>query len=582
MQNDKPPEESPHPLERRLATILVADIFGYSRMMHVNEERTVEIFRGHREIFDELLRQHHGRIFNTAGDAVLAEFPSAVEAVRCATEIQTALRTRNEHLPEEQRMWFRIGINLGDVIVQGGDLLGDGVNVAARIQTVAEPGGVCISGSVYDQIQNKLTLQFVSMGERSFKNIVQPIRTFSIAEADGEAMPAASKPKRPKGRKIGGIIAAVAALIVVAVGGYLIFSHYETRHVGELRQAVELERRAAEEKRQAAEAQARANEEQLAAKAKQMQAKLEAEAYQRQAAEAQQRKAKLEAEAAAAKAALDKTEADRARFDQELKRAASEKREAELRATEKTAAAAPPAKDVRAPDRFDGTYTGRMCHKPPGQQKEVCWPVPLKIEYGKVRGTWLDRKKKSCHLEGKISADGTLFFTLQAWRADGESFTGNMTGKVDDKIINASGYWENMLPVKGNWAEEPKHAMNTTAAAPPAKDVRAPDRFAGTYKGSMCSKPPGFLQKEKCWPVPLKIEYGEVLGTWLDRKTGKYAHVKGTISADGSLSLTLQGWRADGKSVSANMSGKVDDKIIKASGYWESGYTVNGSWERNF
>ena len=122
MPNDLLPEEERQPsMERRLATIMMADVAGYSRMMGENEERTVQTLRGHREIFDALLGLHRGRIFNTAGDAILAEFPSAVEAVRCATEIQAALRTRNEHLPEEQRMWFRIGINLGDVIVQGGD-----------------------------------------------------------------------------------------------------------------------------------------------------------------------------------------------------------------------------------------------------------------------------------------------------------------------------------------------------------------------------------------------------------------------------------------------------------------------------
>src|SRR6202795_3791749 len=166
----------------------MADVFGYSRMMGEDEERTVRTLRGHREVFDELLKAHKGRIFNTAGGAILAEFPSAVEAVRCATEIQTALRTRNEHLPEEQRMWFRIGINLGDVIVQGGDLLGDGVNVAARIQTIAEPGGICIAGSVYDQIQNKLSLQIKQLGEKSFKNIAQPVRTFAITD-EGGAVP---------------------------------------------------------------------------------------------------------------------------------------------------------------------------------------------------------------------------------------------------------------------------------------------------------------------------------------------------------------------------------------------------------
>ncbi len=463
MQDDKLPVDSRPPLERRLATILVADVFGYSRMMQVNEERTVEIFRGHREIFDELIRQHHGRIFNTAGDAVLAEFPSTVESVRCATEIQTALRTRNEHLPEEQRIWFRIGINLGDVIVQGGDLLGDGVNVAARIQTVAEPGGISISGSVYDQIQNKLTLQFISMGERSFKNIVQPIRTFSIVEANGAAIPATSTPERQKGRKLTGIIAAVIALIAVAGGGYWIFQNYETRRAQELQQAVDLERQSAEARRKAAEAQAKENEEQLTAKAQRFQAKLESEAYQRQASEAQQRKVKIEAETQEAKAALNRAENEKKRLDQEIKRATAEKRAAELTAQEKTTgrspdgktapAATPPAKDVKAQDRFDGTYEGHFCNDPGGfLQKKLCWPAALKIEHGKVLATWIHRATgKSSYLKGTISADGSLSLTLEGWQREGRPVSGNMSGKYDNNMIRASGYWTGGLPVTGAW-----------------------------------------------------------------------------------------------------------------------------------
>jgi hypothetical protein len=217
-------------------------------MMGKDEERTVQMLRGHRKVFDALLAAHHGRIFNTAGDAILAEFPSAVEAVRCATEIQSALRTRNEHYPEEERMWFRIGINLGDVIVQGTDLLGDGVNVAARIQTIAEPGGVCISGSVYDQIQNKLTLQFKMLGERSFKNIAQPIRTFSISEADGTAMPVTlSPPKTARGgKKVFAIVAALCVLVAVAGFASWLYLDHRARRAEEIRQAVEVERQAAE------------------------------------------------------------------------------------------------------------------------------------------------------------------------------------------------------------------------------------------------------------------------------------------------------------------------------------------------
>src|SRR6266567_3058140 len=235
MATDPLPESSASPIERRLATILMADVAGYSRMMGEDEERTVQTLRAHREIFDGLLRAHRGRIFNTAGDAILAEFPSAVEAVRCATEIQTALRTRNDHLPVEQRMWFRIGINLGDVIVQGDDLLGDGVNVAARIQTIAEPGGVCISGSVYDQIQNKLTLQIKQLGEKSFKNIAQPVRTFSISDDGAMAKPFAMRWRLA--RK--GPIVATAAMVLVLAGlsgaGYWLYRDYGVRLAEETR-----------------------------------------------------------------------------------------------------------------------------------------------------------------------------------------------------------------------------------------------------------------------------------------------------------------------------------------------------------
>src|SRR5215510_8253217 len=187
-------------LERKLATILSADVAAYSRLMAEDEERALQTFRAHKEVFEKLVQLHRGRVFNTAGDAILAEFGSAVEAVRCATEIQAALRTRNDQLPSERQVNFRIGVNLGDVMVQGTDLLGDGVNVAARLQAAAEPGGICISGSIYDQIRNKLSLTFRSLGEQTFKNIPQPVRTFSIAgsEAHG-AFPAPGEKRRRGG-----------------------------------------------------------------------------------------------------------------------------------------------------------------------------------------------------------------------------------------------------------------------------------------------------------------------------------------------------------------------------------------------
>jgi class 3 adenylate cyclase len=185
---DQPDNSNTEFLERKLATILSADVAEFSRLMGEDEEQTLKIFREHKKVFESLVAMHRGRIFNTAGDAILAEFGSAVEAVRCATDIQAALRTRNDQLPPKRQVRFRIGINLGDVMVQGQDLLGDGVNVAARLQTAAQPGGICLSGSVYDQIRNKLSLSFQSLGEKSYKNIQQPVRTFSITEADGSGV----------------------------------------------------------------------------------------------------------------------------------------------------------------------------------------------------------------------------------------------------------------------------------------------------------------------------------------------------------------------------------------------------------
>lgn len=441
MQDNAPPkEERPPSFERRLATIMMADVAGYSRMMGENEERTVQTLRGHREIFDALLGLHRGRIFNTAGDAVLAEFPSAVQAVRCATEIQAALRTRNEQLPEDQRMWFRIGINLGDVIVQGGDLLGDGVNVAARIQTIAEPGGVCISGSVYDQIQNKLTLQFKLMGERSFKNIAQPIRTFSISEADGTAMPVTSAPERPKGRKLVGIVAVVLAIIAVAGGGYWIFSSYEARQAEEVRRVVEVERQAAESQRQAEEVQRQAVEAQRKAAEEQL------------AAEARQRRAKLEAEAQAAKAALERAEADKKRLDQELKRATLPKA-GESQSPATGSVAIPPAAEVKGSERFDGTYDGQLCSERPAKLPGMrCWPVVLKVDRSKILATWTHTLTgKEATAQGTIASDGTVLVTLNSWQPNGKPIDGSMSGKWEKNGIALSGKWKGGLAVSGTW-----------------------------------------------------------------------------------------------------------------------------------
>src|SRR5271156_1439001 len=222
---DEQDSSSAQSLERKLATILSADVAEFSRLMGEDEEDTLRTFRGHKQVFESLVAMHRGRIFNTAGDAILAEFNSAVEAVRCATDIQSALRTRNDKLPPNRQVRFRIGINLGDVMVQGVDLMGDGVNVAARLQTAAEPGGICISGSVHDQIRNKLSLSFQSLGEQNFKNIQQPVRTFSIMEADGQG--ALPTPK-PGGKRSAATIWIGVGLLFLLLAGGLYWSHAVT------------------------------------------------------------------------------------------------------------------------------------------------------------------------------------------------------------------------------------------------------------------------------------------------------------------------------------------------------------------
>src|SRR6201998_3728461 len=166
---------------RRLAAILAADVAGYSRLMGADEEGTLERLKAlRRELVDPKIAEHHGRIVKTTGDGMLAEFPSVVDAVRCAIEIQRAMLDRDADVAEDKRITFRIGVNLGDVIAEDGDIYGDGVNVAARLEALAEPGGICISGTVWDHIRDKLPYSFEDLGEQSVKNIARPVRVYAM------------------------------------------------------------------------------------------------------------------------------------------------------------------------------------------------------------------------------------------------------------------------------------------------------------------------------------------------------------------------------------------------------------------
>jgi len=332
------------PLKRKLSAILAADAVSYSRKMSENEEGTMRVLSAHRAVIDGIIEFHDGRIANTAGDSVLAEFASPVEAVRCAVEIQDALRTRNDSLPVEQRLEFRVGVNLGDVMVKGSDLLGDGVNIAARLESIAEPGGICISSSIYDMIRGKLDLGFVDIGEQSLKNIEHPIRVYRV-DRDG-MMPAehrgARAPRRTRAPLIAGVVLVLVVLLAVA---------WQQNLLPQMPWEAERQQAAAEAERRA---------------------KIEAELVRAQAdAAAAQRKAEAEATAAAdARRALEeqRAAAAKAAAAAELARARAEtdavRRKAE---TDLTAA-------KQALDRAEREAAARSQKAPPAVSKTTVAP----------------------------------------------------------------------------------------------------------------------------------------------------------------------------------------------------------------
>src|SRR5437899_8341156 len=177
-------------MERKLIALLSADVKGYSRLMGEDEEATIRTLTAHREVMGSLIQHHRGRVVDSPGDNLLAEFASVVDAVRCAVEIQRELEARNAELPPHRRMEFRIGINVGDVIVEGEKIYGDGVNIAARLEGLAEAGGICISGTVYDQVKNKLMLSYEYLGEQTVKNIAEPVRAWRGRLAEAESVKA--------------------------------------------------------------------------------------------------------------------------------------------------------------------------------------------------------------------------------------------------------------------------------------------------------------------------------------------------------------------------------------------------------
>ena len=420
--------------------------------MAEDEEHTLRTFRGHKEVFEKLVQLHRGRVFNTAGDAILAEFGSAVEAVRCATEIQAALRTRNDQLPEDRQVKFRIGVNLGDVMVQGQDLLGDGVNVAARLQGAAEPGGICIAGSVYDQIRNKLSLSFTPLGEMSYKNIPQPVRTFAIAGADGlGSLPSPARRRRAGGGSIIWVVA--AAIFLMAAVGAAVWGYSDYRN------------RQAEAARAAAVEQARRQTE--AANAAQQQAEL---AAGRRAVEEARRRADAEQQAAQAaqlQAAQLKAQSEQKHVEDEARRLSEDNRK--TAGAEQLAAASapprlaqpqsdpprPPPAAPRPTERADlsGLYRGQICYGPGEAEPARCYRAQAVVLQNRISGEWPGRSPGvTVYLSGRISPAGDVEIHMHGKRAVGSRVAvSDMIGKLRSGQIDAAGSFRNGRSVSLNW-----------------------------------------------------------------------------------------------------------------------------------
>src|SRR6266852_3321628 len=215
-------------MERKLAAILCADVHGYSRLMGQDEVATLATLTSYRKIIDARIEQHRGRFVNSAGDSVLAEFASVVNAMQCAIDIQTGLRIENANLPVERRMEFRIGVNLGDVMVDGVQIYGDGVNVAARLESLADPGGICISDTVHAQIRNKLPLTYDNLGEQQVKNIAQPVRVLRVMLEGGPTRATAKATERSLRKHWRGGAFSLVGLAII-VGTILFVQHLSLR-----------------------------------------------------------------------------------------------------------------------------------------------------------------------------------------------------------------------------------------------------------------------------------------------------------------------------------------------------------------
>ena len=222
---------SPEEFNRKLTAILSADVKGYSRLMGKDEAGTIQTLAAYKEVMATLIEQHHGRVVDAPGDNLLAEFASVVAAVQCAVEMQTELKNRNDKVPMHRRMEFRIGINVGDVVEEDNKIFGDGVNIAARVENLSEAGGICISGTVYDQIKDKLPYGYAYLGKQTVKNIAQPIRIYRVLMEPASRLNAWKRQGLTYWKRVHPAFKILIALIAAANALWPLYTHYISRPV---------------------------------------------------------------------------------------------------------------------------------------------------------------------------------------------------------------------------------------------------------------------------------------------------------------------------------------------------------------
>ena len=423
---------SVNPVKRKLAAILAADAVGYSRMMAADEEGTMKILSAHRSMIDGIIEFHEGRIINTAGDSVLAEFASPTQAVRCAVEIQDALKTRNDSLPEPRRMHFRIGVNLGDVMVKGDDLLGDGVNVAARLEGIAEPGMIYIASSVYDQIAGKLDLGFVDLGEQALKNIDRPIRAYRV-DRDSRRVTVG---KRRSGRGAGPWIAAAVAIVAVGAGA----AWYQGQQASSRQDETAKAKAAADAEIAKARAETEEARKKAAASADTAAAAPGATEEQRitttrARAQAELTAARTEADATRRKAAAELASASEARKAAEASAKAAAAKAAVVPVAR--AAVAPP---TQAPVKWAGTFAcGSVGPVPPGTFQAAVTSIgdAFALAMGKAGQPGSLQMKGTRQPNGTLRLSGNGITSLA--HVKGQAYSATLEGKFSDERYEGRG-----------------------------------------------------------------------------------------------------------------------------------------------